>query len=286
MKNLHIFIVLQIISHPRPVPDHKKKKNMDFTDKVILITGASSGIGAASAEYFAKLGGLIAIVGRNEENLGETANKCQLAAPIDVGEPLIIVADVTSESDVERIIESTIERFGKIDVLVNNAGIIAPGSIETTSLEQYDHIMNTNLRSVYQLTMLAVPHLIETKGNIVNISSVLGIRAFTNILAYSLSKAAIEQFTKCVALELAPKGVRVNVVTPGVIETELHKISEMDEEQYEQFVASKSASHALGRIGSVNETSAAIAFLASDLATFTTGASLPVDGGKNIMCPR
>lgn len=259
---------------------------MDFTEKVILITGASSGIGAAAAEYFAKLGGLIVIVGRNEANLGKTAKNCMLAAPIDVGEPLICVADLTSEPDVLRIIDSTIDRFGRLDVLVNNAGIIGPGSIETTSLKQYDQIMNTNLRSVYHLTMLAVPHLIESKGNIVNVSSVLGMRAFPNILAYAVSKAAIEQFTKCVALELAPKGVRVNCVTPGVIETELHKISEMDEDQYKAFLATCGATHALGRIGSVNETSAAIAFLASDLATFTTGTSLPVDGGKHVMCPR
>lgn len=160
------------------------------------------------------------------------------------------------------------------------------GTIEDTSLEQYDRVMNTNMRAVYQLTMLAVPELIKTKGSIVNISSVNGIRSFPGVLAYNISKAAVDQFTRCVALELAPKGVRCNSVNPGVIITEIHKRGGMDEEAYAKFLEHSRSTHALGRPGQVEEVSGVIAFLASDKASFITGASLPVDGGRHAMCPR
>ena len=105
--------------------------------------------------------------------------------------------------------------MGSLDILVNNAGILEMGTIENTSLEQYDRIMNTNVRAVYQLTMLAVPHLVKTRGCVVNVSSVNGLRSFPGVLAYNISKSALDQMTRCVALELAPKQVRVNSVNPG-----------------------------------------------------------------------
>lgn len=128
---------------------------------------------------------------------------------------LSIQADMNNEDDVKRIIDETIKKFNKIDVLLNSAGIIETGTIENTSIEQYDRVMNTNMRSIYQITMLAVPYLIQTEGNVINISSVNGIRSFAGVLAYNISKAALDQFTKCTALELAPKKVRVNSVNPG-----------------------------------------------------------------------
>lgn len=173
---------------------------MSFADKVVIVTGASSGIGAGAAIHLSKLGAKVVITGRNEENLKETAAKCQ-------GEILSIVADVNSELDRVKIIDETVKKFGKIDVLVNNAGLGEAGNILTTTMEQYDKVMNTNVRSVFHLTQLATPHLIKTKGNIVNISSVAGPRQFPNILAYCMSKAAIDQFTKCVALELVSSNI-------------------------------------------------------------------------------
>merc|ERR1739844_821345 len=160
------------------------------------------------------------------------------------------------------------------------------GSIETTSLDQYDAVMNTNVRSLYHLTMLTAPHLIKTKGNIVNVSSVNGIRSFPGVLAYNLSKAAVDQFTRCVALELAPKQVRVNCVNPGVTITELQKRGGLNEEAYANFLEKSKQTHALGRPGEAEEVAKAIAFLASDDASFSTGISLPVDGGRHAMCPR
>ncbi|XP_073822507.1 3-oxoacyl-[acyl-carrier-protein] reductase FabG-like [Musca autumnalis] len=256
---------------------------MDFSGKVVIVTGASSGIGAGAAVHFAELGALLTIVGRNVEKLQDTSNKIKA---IKGQEPLLVKADMTNEDDVKRIVNETIAKYGKIDVLVNNAGVLETGTIENTSLEQYDRVMNTNIRAVYQLTMLAVPELIKTKGNIVNVSSVNGIRSFPGVLAYNVSKAAVDQFTRCVALELAAKGVRCNAVNPGVIITEIHKRGGMNEEAYAKFLEHSRTTHALGRPGQVNEVSGVIAFLASDKASFITGASLPVDGGRHAMCPR
>lgn len=254
---------------------------MDFNGKVVLITGASSGIGAATAQEFAKLGAELVLVGRNVEKLKETAEKCQNSS-----KHLQVQADMCNEKDVEKIMKETIAKFHKLDVLVNAAGIIENGTIENTSLEQFDRVMNTNIRSLYQLTMLAVPELKKTKGNIVNISSVCGLRSFPNVLAYNISKSAVDQFTKCVALELAPAGVRCNSVNPGVIITELHKRGGMDAEAYAQFLEKSKATHALGRAGEVHEVSGVICFLASDKASFITGVNMPVDGGRHAMCPR
>lgn len=124
----------------------------------------------------------------------------------------MIVADLVKEEDVKRTLDNTISCFGQLNILVNCAGILAFGTIETTSLEQYDKVFGINVRSIYHLTMLAVPHLIATKGNIINVSSVNGIRSFPGVLAYNMSKSALDQLTKCTALELASKQVRVNSV--------------------------------------------------------------------------
>ncbi|XP_062125315.1 uncharacterized oxidoreductase TM_0325-like [Drosophila sulfurigaster albostrigata] len=254
-----------------------------FKDKVIIVTGASSGIGAATAVHMASLGGQLVIVGRNVMKLKETADNI---LAVGGSAALQLEADMNKEADVEQIVPATIKHFGKLDVLVNNAGIIELGSIETTSLEQYDRIMNTNVRAVYQLTILVTPELIKTKGNIVNVSSVCGLRSFPGVLAYNVSKSAVDQFTRCVALELASKGVRVNCVNPGVIITELQKRGGLDDDAYAKFLERSKETHALGRPGEVGEVAAAIAFLASDDASFSTGVNLPVDGGRHAMCPR
>lgn len=253
---------------------------MSFLGKVVLITGSSSGIGAATAHRLAKQGAALALSGRNVDNLNAVAK--------DVGadKAFIVAGDVTKEADTENILKKTIEKYGKLDVLINNAGILETGSIENTSLEQFDRLMNTNVRSIYHLTMLAVPHLIKTQGNIVNVSSVNGIRSFPGVLAYNLSKTAVDQFTRCVALELAAKKVRCNSVNPGVTITNLHKRGGMNDEAYAKFLEHSKTTHAMGRPGQATEIADAIVFLASEAASFITGANLPVDGGRHAMCPR
>lgn len=184
----------------------------DFANKVVLITGASSGIGAGTAELLATKGAWLVLVGRNGQNLSDVAAKCTPThgAPA----PLQIIADVTNEADAKRVIDTTIEKFNKLNVLINSAGIIKRGTIETSTLADFDEVMSTNVRAIFNITQLAVPHLIATKGNIVNVSSVNGIRSFAGVLVYNMSKAALDQFTNCIALELADKQVRVNSVNP------------------------------------------------------------------------
>lgn len=257
---------------------------MSFLGKVVLVTGSSSGIGAATAVHLSKLGAILSLTGRNVESLNKIAQECQKAEGSK--KPFVVPGDLNNEKDVENIIASTVKEYGKLDVLINNAGIIEMGSIENTSLEQYDRLMNTNVRSIYQLTMLAVPHLIKTKGNIVNVSSVNGIRAFPNVLAYCVSKAAVDQITRCTALELAPKQVRVNSVNPGVIVTNLQKRGGLSDEAYQAFLERSKETHALQRPGQPNEVAEAIAFLASNAASNITGVTLSVDGGRHAMCPR
>ncbi|KAJ8414974.1 hypothetical protein AAFF_G00024970 [Aldrovandia affinis] len=251
--------------------------------KVTLITGASSGIGAAASILFAKLGAQLALNGRNVENLTKIAKQC---TDHGAAQPLLVPGDLSDEDTVKRTVEQTLSHFGRLDVLINSAGILAMGSIESTDLEQYDKVMNVNVRSVFLLTHLCVPHLIKTKGSIVNVSSVNGQRSFPGVLAYCMSKSAIDQFTRCTALELASKQVRVNSVCPGVIITEVHRRAGLDEEQYAKFLERCKETHALGRPGEVDEVAHAIAFLASDAASFITGVNLPVDGGRHAMCPR
>ncbi|XP_069688497.1 3-oxoacyl-[acyl-carrier-protein] reductase FabG-like [Periplaneta americana] len=257
---------------------------MALQGKVVLITGASSGIGAATAVHLSKLGASLSLSGRNVENLNKVVDQCVISQ--SQPKPFLVTGELTNEADTKRILDSTIQHFGKLDVLVNNAGIVETGSIENTSLEQFDRLFNTNVRSLYHLTMLAVPHLIKTQGNVVNVSSVNGLRSFTGVLSYCMSKSAVDQFTRCVALELASKKVRVNSVNPGVVVTNLQRRGGLDEEAYQKFLERSKETHALGRPGQPEEVARAIAFLASDDASFITGATIPVDGGRHAMCPR
>jgi len=257
----------------------------NFSGKVILVTGASSGIGAGTAVYFAKNGAKVAITGRNEENLKKIAQECEEASPTKE-KVLTVVGDLSLESDNEKVINETINHFKRLDILVNNAGILVTGTCETTSMEKYDLQMNINVRSVFHLTKLAIPHLIQSKGNVVNVSSITGLRAFPGVSTYCMSKACMDQFTRTTALELASHKVRVNSVNPGVIKTEVHKRGGMSEEEYAKFLKHCEDTHALGRYGEVVEVASTIAFLASDSASFITGACIPVDGGRHAMCPR
>src|SRR5438132_3863274 len=203
----------------------------EFAGKVVLVTGATSGIGKAIALRFAQSSALVSVVGRNESALNEIGSQIQTSG----GQPLLIAADVTSESDSQRIIDETIAKFGRLDVLVNAAGHISSGTIENTPLSSWDAMMNVNLRAAFHLMQLAAPHLIETKGNVVNISSVTGLRSFPGVLAYCVSKAGLDQLTRCAALELAAKGVRINAVNPGVVVTEIHKRGGMSDADYATF---------------------------------------------------
>lgn len=251
-------------------------------DKVAIVTGASSGIGRATSMLFAQNGMTVIAVGRNEAEL----NALRDAAHESEGSIKIHLADVTNESQTARVVTDTVEHFGGIDVLVNAAGIIKSGTIETTTADEWDKMMNINLRSMFLLMQKCLPHLVKTKGNIVNVSSVTGNRSFPNVLAYCVSKAGVDQLTHCAALELAEKGVRVNAVNPGVVMTNLHKRSGMSEEDYAGFLEHSAKTHPLGRAGTPEEVAELIYFLASDKAGWITGVTYEIDGGRAQTCLR
>ena len=247
--------------------------------KVALITGASSGIGMATAKVFFESGAKLVITGRNKSKLDELKS--------EVNENCIaITGDIRDQQFREELIRQTIDQFGQLDVIVNAAGIIASGTVENTSLEDFDSMMDINVRSVFHLIQLAVPYLEKTKGNVVNVSSVTGTRAFPGILAYCVSKAAVDQLTRAAALDLAPKGIRMNAVNPGVVVTNLHKNSGMDDEKYQQFLDHSKTTHPLGRVGEAHEIADLILFLASDKAGWITGAIHNIDGGRHQTCAR
>lgn len=265
--------------------------DQELAGKVALVTGATSGIGRATAVRLAQAGALVAAVGRDESALSSLAGEIQggvgAGASSEGGARVrSIRADVTKEEDVRRTVATTIEEFGRLDVLVNAAGHISNGTIENTSLDAWDAMLNVNLRAVFNLMQQAVPHLEATRGNIVNVSSVTGLRAFPGVLAYCVSKAGLDQLTRCAALELASKGVRVNAVNPGVVVTEIHKRGGMSEEAYDGFLERSKQTHPLGRVGEAREVAELILYLASERAAWITGATYSIDGGRAQTCAR
>lgn len=248
----------------------------DFKNKTAIVTGATSGIGRASALKFAEAGANVVAVGRNETNLSALENEISQ----NDGTVKTIRADVTDETDIEKIFGETGQSFGQIDVLINAAGILTNGTIENTETAAWDEMMNVNLRSVFLLMQRAAPFLEKTKGNIVNVSSVAGLRSFPNVLAYCVSKAAVDQLTRCASLELAAKQIRVNAVNPGVVVTDIHKRGGMSEADYAAFLEKSKQTHPIGCVGSAEEVADLILFLASEKAGWITGATYSIDGGR------
>jgi NAD(P)-dependent dehydrogenase (short-subunit alcohol dehydrogenase family) len=254
----------------------------ELLGKVAIVTGATSGIGRATALRFAEAGAAVVAVGRNAQTLNKVAKEIQDGG----GEALTVRADVTIQPIARRIVKQATERFGGLDVLVNAAGHISNGTIENTQLAAWDAMMNVNLRAVFNLMQQAVPSLIERRGNIVNVSSVTGLRSFPGVLAYCVSKAGLDQLTRCAALELAPKGVRVNAVNPGVVVTEIHKRGGMSEQDYAAFLEHSKTTHPIGRVGEPREVAELILYLASERASWITGATYSIDGGRAQTCAR
>jgi NAD(P)-dependent dehydrogenase (short-subunit alcohol dehydrogenase family) len=253
-----------------------------FNGKTVVVTGATSGIGRAAAEAFAREGASVVLVGRSEAALADVDRALTSAGR----QAASCRADVTDDAAPGRIVQTALDRFGGLDVLVNAAGILATGTIESTTDEGWDRMMAVNLRAPFRLMRAAAPHLAARKGTVVNVSSVNGLRSFPGVLAYCVSKAAVDQLTRCAALEMAPLGVRVNAVNPGVTVTNLHRRSGMDEPQYEGFLERSKTTHPLGRPGRPDDVAEMIVFLASDRAAWMTGETIPIDGGRHLTCAR
>jgi NAD(P)-dependent dehydrogenase (short-subunit alcohol dehydrogenase family) len=248
----------------------------------VVVTGASSGIGRSTARRFAREGASVFAVGRKAQALDEMAQELR-------GMPSAcrtFESDVTAAGAPDAIVAAAVSAFGGITTIVNAAGIIATGTIENTNDQAWDEMLDVNLRAPFRLMRAAAPHLKRSKGSIVNVSSVTGLRAFPGVLAYCVSKAGMDQLTRCAALEMAPHGVRVNAVNPGVTISNLHRRSGMTEEAYAAFLERSKETHPLGRAGQPDEIADLIWFLASDQSGWITGETISIDGGRHLTCAR
>ena len=252
------------------------------TVQQVIVTGASSGIGRAAAIRFGRSRARVLAVGRDGPALHEVAEQIRLVGGIAA----VCTADVTLPDSAGRVVQAAIEELGGITTVVNGAGIIGSGTIESTSDEQWDEMMAINVAAPFRLMRAAVPHLQNPGSSVVNVSSVTGLRAFPGVLAYCVSKSALDQLTRCSALELAPKGIRVNAVNPGVVVTNLHRRSGMPEEAYAAFLHRSRETHPLGRPGEATEVADLIFFLASEAAAWITGETISIDGGRHLTCAR
>jgi NAD(P)-dependent dehydrogenase (short-subunit alcohol dehydrogenase family) len=250
--------------------------------QIVVVTGATSGIGRAAAARFGRDGAAVLAVGRKATALAEVAREVAQAG----GQCVPFEADVTADGAPDAIVGRAVAVFGGLTTLVNAAGIIATGTVENTPDAKWDEMLDINLRAPFRLMRAAIPHLAVSKGSIVNVSSVTGLRAFPGVLAYCVSKAGIDQLTRCAALELAAQGVRVNAVNPGVVVTNLHRRSGVNEENYAAFLERSKETHPLGRAGEPHEIADLIAFLASDRAGWITGETISIDGGRHLTCAR
>jgi L-fucose dehydrogenase len=250
---------------------------MKLKDKVAIITGSSKGIGEGIARVFSAEGAKIVVVCRNEQE-GKQMER-QLSAQ---GEALFIRTDVTSSASIQELIQKTVDAFGQIDILVNNAGYHLSKNIEETSEDEWEFIINTNLRSTFLCSKYAIPYLRRTKGNIINISSMVGLVGQPNAGAYSATKGGQIAMSKGMAIDFAKDGIRVNVICPGWIQTPLVEDWFSQQEDPEASRAYIFGQHPLGRIGTIEECGYAALYLASSDAAFVTGITLNIDGGVTL----
>jgi NAD(P)-dependent dehydrogenase (short-subunit alcohol dehydrogenase family) len=252
-----------------------------FEGSVALVTGASSGIGRACARALAGEGARVALAGRRRDRLDEVARAITGAG----GEALVLTGDVRDPAVATAWVRGTLERFGALHGLVNAAGVLAPGSAFGTEQAEWDRVMDSNVRSLVLLTRAAADALIAARGTVVNISSVGGLRPYPNLAAYCVSKAAVDMYTRCAALDFAPHGVRVNAVNPGVVVTELHTVTHAVAD-YPAFLERGKTTHPLGRVGTPEEVAATVLFLMSADAGWVTGVTFSIDGGRALASAR
>jgi NAD(P)-dependent dehydrogenase (short-subunit alcohol dehydrogenase family) len=246
---------------------------------VAVVTGATSGIGRASARRFLSAGWRVVAIGRDEKAL--SALKAE--APDRVRTQR---ADLLRDEAVTEIVQAIPRHEDRVDALVNAAGVIGSDTAVGLDRGAFERMFALNVTAPVLLLQGLAAWLESARGAVVNVSSVTGVRAFPGVFSYCVSKAALDQATRCAALELAPRGIRVNAVNPGVVVTELHKRGGMDEAKYAEFLERAKITHPLGRPGRPEEVAEAIFFLASPASSFTTGVTLGVDGGRAETCNR
>jgi 3-oxoacyl-[acyl-carrier protein] reductase len=239
--------------------------------KCAVVTGASEGIGFQVARAFVAEGARVAMLARGREKLEAAAAELGDAA-------LPLVADVGSTPQMEAAFAAILERFGGVDVLVNNAAVAVPGDITEDGDEEWNHLLNINLLGVFRGIKLALPSMLaQGKGSVINMASVQGDRSWDHWTTYAAAKGAMKASTRQLAGQYGPQGVRFNCVSPGAIDTPLNR--RRLEEEGPDFYEHNARMHALGRMGAEHEVNGACVFLASDESEFVTGIDLPVDGG-------
>ncbi|RZT31364.1 SDR family NAD(P)-dependent oxidoreductase [Cupriavidus agavae] len=240
-----------------------------FKGKVVIVTGAGSGIGAAAARRFSEEGAAVVLAGRTRGKLEK------VAAQMPQDRTLVHPADVSKLSEVEALVKAAVDRFGRLDVMVNNAGVASEGRATEASVEDWRKVMSIDLDGVFYGARAALPHLIRSKGCIVNTASVSGLGADWNLSFYNAAKGGVVNLTRALALDYGRDGVRINSVCPSLTRTELTADMFGDEALLDKF----RERIALGRTAEPEDIAGAIAFLASEDARFVTGVNLPVDGG-------
>lgn len=252
-----------------------------FKDRVCLVTGASSGIGRSCALALGGEGARVVAAGRRQARLDEVVRSIRAAG----GEAIAVAGDVRDETACRSWVDAAVKQYGGLDGLVNAAGVMGSGGLLNLDPAEWDRMMDTNLRAMFLLTRAAAPELIKRRGAVVNLSSVAGPRPYANLMGYVVSKAGVDAFTRCAALDLAPHGVRVNALNPGVVVTELQTVTNAVPD-YAGFLERSKATHPLGRVGQPEEIAALVLFLLSDEAAWITGATIPVDGGRQLLSAR
>jgi meso-butanediol dehydrogenase / (S,S)-butanediol dehydrogenase / diacetyl reductase len=249
--------------------------NIDFTDKVAIVTGGAMGIGEATARKLAGLGAAVAILDADRDAGHKTAAEIGQSGGICDFFP----CNVSVSAEVSRAIDAVVGKYGAVDVLVSNAGIQLYGDAVTTTEEDWDKLMGINLKGCFLVSKFAVPHILKRRGAIVIVGSVQSTTAISNSLAYVASKHGVLGLTRAMALDYAKSGVRVNCVCPGTIDTPMVRWACSLADDPAKVLETCNRMHPLGRIGKAEEVADAIAYLASPMASFITGAALLVDGG-------
>lgn len=242
-------------------------------NKIAIVTGAGTGIGRACALALVREGARVALVGRRKDRIEEVVREAG-------GSAIAIAADVSKREEIERVLEQTLAAFGGINVLVNNAGILHPGTAEQITEAQWDETFNINVRGLWLFSRAVLPHLRQAGGgSIINVASVLGINGTRNRAAYAASKGAVVLLTKCMAIDHGHENIRVNAICPSFVETDLtaavlRKVPDPDAIRRERISV-----HPIGRLGQPEDLAGLAVYLASDESSWATGAAFPVDGG-------